>query len=115
MLAIGELKKKLKVSDIIIGNGLHNYNFIRGRGNPKYDFLVDALDGFCMEHVMSFEGAIMNAQHQPFHNVDALKNYIDLRNQLVSKNKYVLSLNHPGPVGRPIVNLNKRITLKSRD
>ena len=79
MLAIGELKKKLKVSDILIGNGLHNYNFIKGQGNPTYDFLVDALDGFVMEHVMSFEAAYRNAQHQPFHNVDALRNFIELR------------------------------------
>ena len=83
MLAIGELKKKLKVSDILIGNGLHNYNFKEGKGNPTYDYLVDALDGFTMEHVMSYEARYKKAQHQPYHNVDALKNLIELRNKLV--------------------------------
>ena len=106
MLAIGELKKNLKASDILIGNGLHNYNFKKGLGHPTYDYLVDALDGFVMEHVMSFEAAYRNVQHQPFHNVDALRNLIELRNLLVSKNKYLLSNNHPGPVGKPFVNIN---------
>ena len=51
---------------------------------------------------MAFEGVNMNAQHQPFIKIDALENLIELRNLLVSKNKYLLSRSYPGPVGQPI-------------
>ena len=102
MLAVGELKEKLSASDIVIGNGLMNYDFLHGLGNPTYDIFVDVVDGFCMEHVMAFESVNMNAQHQPFIKINALENLIELRNLLVSKNKYLLSRSYPGPVGQPI-------------
>ena len=39
----------------MIGNGLMNYDFNAGNGNPSYDLFIDKLDGFCMEHLMAFE------------------------------------------------------------
>ena len=53
--AIRELKQSLPDDNIVIGNGLQNYDFNAGHGNPSYDIFVDVLDGFCMEHVMAFE------------------------------------------------------------
>ena len=56
VLAVEELKTKLGSENLVIGNGLQNYDFNAGNGNPTYDMFVDAVDGFCMEHVMAFEG-----------------------------------------------------------
>ena len=39
----------------MIGNGLMNYDFNAGNGNPVYDDYRDFVDGFCMEHTMGFE------------------------------------------------------------
>ena len=39
----------------MIGNGLQNYDFNAGNGNPTYDDYKDLVDGFCMEHLMGFE------------------------------------------------------------
>ena len=46
---------ELNEENIFIGNGLMNYDFNAGNGNPTYETFVDLLDGFCMEHVMGFE------------------------------------------------------------
>ena len=100
--AIQELREELSPTDIVIGNGLQNYDFNHGDGNPTYDLFVNALDGFCMEHVMSFEGANSHATEQPFINIDALFNSIELRNLLVSEGKYLLARSYPGPVGQTI-------------
>ena len=35
----------LFVSNLMIGNGLMNYDFNAGNGNPSYDLFVDKLDG----------------------------------------------------------------------
>ena len=32
-------------SNLMIGNGLMNYDFNAGNGNPSYDLFVDKLDG----------------------------------------------------------------------
>ena len=56
--AVAELRaanKELSMENILIGNGLMNYDFNSGNGNPNYDQYVDSVDGFCMEHVMGFE------------------------------------------------------------
>ena len=103
--AIQELREELSPTDIVIGNGLQNYDFIHGDGNPTYDMFVDALDGFCMEHVMAFEGVNSNAEEQPFINIEALLNSIELRNLLVSEGKYLLARSYPGPVGQSIDNI----------
>lgn len=59
VLAVEELKTKLGSDSLVIGNGLQNYDFNAGNGNPTYDMFVDAVDGFCMEHVMAFEGVLI--------------------------------------------------------
>ena len=56
-LALSELSDQLHALDpsyILIGNGIQNYDFNAGRGNPAYDEFVDILDGFCFEHTMAF-------------------------------------------------------------
>ena len=58
LLAVGSMKDQIHELDsdhILIGNGLMNYDFNAGNGNPTYEDFVDLLDGFCMEHVMGFE------------------------------------------------------------
>ena len=58
LLAVGSMKDQIHELDsdhILIGNGLINYDFNAGNGNPIYEDFVDLLDGFCMEHVMGFE------------------------------------------------------------
>ena len=106
--------------NIMIGNGLMNYDFNAGNGNPTYDNYKDTVDGFCMEHVMGFEvgehflnlltqlhlkGTFHNAQQPPFINIEALENLIQLRNKLVAEGKHVLVRSFPGPVGSPIINV----------
>ena len=90
----------------MIGNGLVNYDFNAGNGNPDYDFYVDKLDGFCMEHVMAFEDVNTNAEEPPFIKISSLENLIQLRNLLVEKEKYLLVRSYPGPVGLPIDNID---------
>ena len=56
--AVASMRDQLHAIDsqnILIGNGLMNYDFNAGNGNPAYEQFVDLLDGFCMEHVMGFE------------------------------------------------------------
>ena len=53
--SVNELRAKLPQDNIIVGNGLKNYDFNAGLGNPSYDLFVDAVDGFSMEHMMAFE------------------------------------------------------------
>ena len=58
LLAVQALKDQIHELDpenILIGNGLMNYDFNAGKGNPTYDAFVDLADGFCMEHVLGFE------------------------------------------------------------
>ena len=57
------------------------------KGNPSLDFYLDIVDGFCMEHVMAFEGV---ADESPYINIDYLKNLIRIRNILVAKGKSLL-------------------------
>ena len=45
----------------MIGNGLQNYDFNAGNGNPTYDDYKDLVDGFCMEHLMGFEVISLNS------------------------------------------------------
>lgn len=35
-------------SNLMIGNGLMNYDFNAGNGNPAYDLFVDKLDGLLL-------------------------------------------------------------------
>ena len=83
----------------MIGNGLFNYDFNSGHGNPVYDAWVDVLDGFCMEHLMSFESVNRGAGEAPFIKVEALENLIQLRERLVQAGKYLLIRAYPGPLG----------------
>ena len=56
--AVASLRDQIHELDpeyLLIGNGLMNYDFHNGNGNPTYENYVDVLDGFCMEHVMGFE------------------------------------------------------------
>ena len=53
--SVTELRAKLPQDNIILGNGLQNYDFNAGLGTPTYDLFVDAVDGFSMEHMMAFE------------------------------------------------------------
>ena len=46
MLAVGELKEKLSASDIVIGNGLMNYDFLHGLGTPPMTSLSMLLMDF---------------------------------------------------------------------
>ena len=36
------------LSNLMIGNGLMNYDFNAGNGNPAYDLFVDKLDGLLL-------------------------------------------------------------------
>ena len=36
----------------MIGNGLMNYDFNAGNGNPAYDLFVDKLDGFTIGFIV---------------------------------------------------------------
>ena len=83
----------------MIGNGIFNYDFNGGHGNPDYDLFVDILDGFCMEHLMSFESVNGGAGKAPFIKVEALENLIQLRERLVQAGKYLLVRAYPGPLG----------------
>merc|ERR1711915_61067 len=96
---------ELNEDNIFIGNGLMNYDFNAGNGNPTYETFVDLLDGFCMEHVMGFEGVNMKAEGPPFIKLEDLENLIQLRNTLVEMSKYVLVRSFPGPTGSPIINV----------
>ena len=86
-------------SNLMIGNGLFNYDFNGGNENPSYDLFVDKLDGFCMEHLMSFEAVNRGAASAPFIKVSALENLIQLRERLVQAGKYLLVRAYPGPLG----------------
>ena len=55
MLQLKQENKEINPENIMIGNGLMNYDFNAGNGNPVYDDYKDLVDGFCMEHVMGFE------------------------------------------------------------
>ena len=62
LLAVQSMKDQiheLNPDHILIGNGLMNYDFNAGNGNPTYEEFVDLLDGFCMEHVMGFEVSVI--------------------------------------------------------
>ena len=86
--------------NIVIGNGLFNYDFNAGNGNPSYDRFVDKLDGFCMEHLMAFEATMgPNAAGPSFVRLAALENLIQLREKLVEAGKYLLVRAYPGPLG----------------
>ena len=107
--AVSSLRDEIHSLDpgyIVVGNGLMNYDFNAGNGNPVYDKYVDNLDGFCMEHIMAFEAVNQNAETAPFIRISALENLIQLRNLLVEKGKYLLVRSYPGPVGQPIANID---------
>lgn len=106
--AVSDLTKEMHAIDqeyVVIGNGLQNYDFNAGNGNPVFDLYYDKLDGFCMEHVMAFEGVNMHAEGPPFIKIPALENLIELRNQIVNQELYLLVRSYPGPVGQPIENI----------
>jgi len=99
-LAVESMRDLLHEIDpgyILIGNGLMN-----GNGNTPSEELVEFLDGFCFEHVMSFEGVDKHAEGPPFIKIVELEKYIQLKNLLVEKDKYVFVRSFPGPVGTPI-------------
>ena len=109
MEAVGGLQRKihnLSSEYLVIGNGLQNYEFNAGDGNPRYDLFVEVLDGFTMEHMMAFEGAVRTASDFPFIRTDALQNSIELRNKLLELEKYLLVRSFPGPVGQPIISID---------
>jgi len=103
LLQLKQENKEINPENIMIGNGLMNYDFNAGNGNPVYDDYKDLVDGFCMEHVMGFEGTYHNALEPPFIRIEALENLIDLRNKLIEEDKYVLVRSFPGPVDGPIL------------
>ena len=108
MAAVGDLYMKvhsLNSEFLVVGNGLQNYEFNAGEGNPRYDLFVDVVDGFSMEHMMSFEGVQKSATDFPFVRIDALLNSIQLRNKLVQSEKYLFVRSFPGPVVQPISNI----------
>lgn len=102
VVKLGEGIHALDPSNLVIGNGLMNYDFNAGNGTPNYDLFVEMLDGFCMEHMMVFEAAISDALEPPFIRVTALENLIQLRERLVQAGKYLLVRAYPGPLGQPI-------------
>ena len=55
LITLREETHRLDPGNVMIGNGLMNYDFNAGHGNPTYDDYKDTVDGFCMEHVMGFE------------------------------------------------------------
>ena len=55
MLQLKQENKEINPDNIMIGNGLQNYDFNAGNGNPTFDDYKDLVDGFCMEHLMGFE------------------------------------------------------------
>merc|ERR1719348_626458 len=62
--ATAELTRQLHLLDpsyVLIGNGIMEYDFNAGQGNPTLDFYLDKIDGYCMEHVMAFEEVNSNA------------------------------------------------------
>ena len=106
--AVGILHTKLHNLNpdyILIGNGLQNYEFNAGDGNPRFDLFVDVLDGFSMEHMMAFEGVTRSATDFPFIRLDSLRNSMQLRNKLIQLKKYLLVRSFPGPVGQPQSNI----------
>ena len=102
LLALFYLSYNFNCSNLVIGNGLMNYDFNAGNGTPNYDLFVEMLDGFCMEHMMVFEAAISDALEPPFIRVTALENLIQLRERLVQAGKYLLVRAYPGPLGNPV-------------
>ena len=54
---------------------------------------------------IKLKGTFHNAAQPPFINIEALENLIQLRNLLVSEDKYVLVRSFPGPVGSPILSV----------
>ena len=55
LLSLKEQNQEINSDNFMIGNGLMNYDFNAGNGNPVYDGYRDFVDGFCMEHTMGFE------------------------------------------------------------
>ena len=55
MLQLNQRNKEINSDNIMIGNGLMNYDFNAGNGNPAYEGYTEVVDGWCMEHVMGFE------------------------------------------------------------
>ena len=55
LLQLNQQNKEINSDNIMIGNGLMNYDFNAGNGNPVFDDYRHLVDGFCMEHVMGFE------------------------------------------------------------
>ena len=108
--AVGNLHTNLHSLDpkyILIGNGLQNYEFNAGEGNPRYDLFLDVVDGFSMEHMMAFEGVTRSATDFPFIRLDSLRNSMQLRNKLIQQKKYLLVRSFPGPVGQPQLNIGE--------
>jgi len=103
VVELGDRVHALASRNIVIGNGLFNYDFNAGNGNPSYDRFVDKLDGFCMEHLMAFEATMgPNAAGPSFVRLAALENLIQLREKLVEAGKYLLVRAYPGPLGQPL-------------
>ena len=55
LLQLKQQNKDIDPQNIMIGNGLMNYDFNAGNGNPVFDDYRHLVDGFCMEHTMGFE------------------------------------------------------------
>ena len=55
LLQLKQQNKDIHPKNIMIGNGLMNYDFNAGNGNPVFDDYRHLVDGFCMEHTMGFE------------------------------------------------------------
>ena len=83
---------------LVIGNA----DFSAAIGNTVLDLYWDKVDGFCMEHVMAFEGVDINAEEPPFIRIPELENLIELRNRIVTMDLYLLVRSYPGPVGLPL-------------
>ena len=55
LLQLKQQNKDIDPQNIMIGNGLMNYDFNAGNGNPVFEDYRHLVDGFCMEHTMGFE------------------------------------------------------------
>ena len=55
LLQLKQQNKDIDPHNIMIGNGLMNYDFNAGNGNPVFEDYRHLVDGFCMEHTMGFE------------------------------------------------------------
>jgi len=100
--ATGVLRDRLHDLDptyIVIGNDLANWDF--NSHNTEHSIVednIDVVDGFCMDHFMTFEDV---QGHAPFVKPNNIENRIKDRNTILEANKTLVLKGSPGPVGTP--------------